>query len=190
MRTPTGTMPGDNPDTTEDAVGGGETDDGATAAEVELRGRHEPESWDDAADRYGALGPTAQSVVRETARAMGFERSEYDERVTADVVETARQTLFAETLAVRVADSERFEAWREGYPGAVRVAGSDAVDRVAWHVSPAAGTAVAATFQNEPEAAVGTVRRMAFNRLYRDRLAGGESGSDDGTDGDGREVDG
>lgn len=182
-------MPGDSP-----ADAGGD-DDGevaatATPAGVEVRGRYEPESWAAAADRYESLGPTAQSVVRETARAMAFERSEYDERVTADVVETARQTLFAETLAVRVADSGTFEAWREGYPGEVRVAGSDAVDRVAWHVSPAAGAAVAATFQNEPEAAVGTARRMAFNRLYRDRLAGDrDSGSDDGADGDGEGAD-
>ena len=161
-------MPGDNP-----AEAGADGGDAAPGSDVEVRGRHEPASWTEVEEGYAGLGPTAQSVVRETARAMGFERSEYDERVTADVVETARQTLFAEALAVRVADRGAFEAWREGYSDDVRVAGSDTVDRVAWHVSPAAGAAVAATFQNEPDAAVGTVRRMAFNRLYRDRLAGG-----------------
>jgi hypothetical protein len=103
---------------------------------------------------------------------MEFDREEYDDRVSSDVVETARQALFAETLAVRVADRASFEAWREEYPHSVRVAGSDNVDRVAWHASPAAETAVAATFATEPDAAVGTVRRMAFNRIYRDRLAG------------------
>ncbi|WP_220132422.1 DUF5809 family protein [Natronomonas sp. LN261] len=146
-------------------------DDDPDEADAETRGRFTPESWADAEARYEALGTTAQSVVRETARAMAFEKAEYDDRVTGDVVETARQALFAETLAVRVADSEAFEAWREAYPGDVRIAGSDSVDRVAWHVSPPAETAVAATFQSEPDAAVGTVRRMAFNRIYRDRLS-------------------
>lgn len=146
-----------------------------TSSDAETRGEFRPESWADAEARYGALAPTAQAVVRETARAMSFDRDEYETRVTADVVETARQTLFAETLAVRVADRAAFDAWRASYAGEVRVAGSDAVDSVAWHVSPAAGRAVAATFQNEADAAVGTVRRMAFNRLYRDRLTGGEA---------------
>lgn len=180
-------MPDDSP---ADASGNDEKGVTAATTEVEVRGRCEPDSWADAADRYESLGPTAQSVVRETARAMSFERSEYDKRVTASVVETARQTLFAEALAVRVADSETFEAWHEAFAGDVRVAGSDAVERVAWHVSPAAGAAVAATFQNEPEAAVGTARRMAFNRLYRDRLVGGaNSGRDGGTGSDGSEAD-
>lgn len=174
MWTPTaGTMPDDSPDAAADDI----NDEAATVdGDVEVRGHYEPDSWAAAENRYRDLGPTAQSVVRETARAMDFERSEYEERVTADVIETARQTLFAETLAVRVADSGVFEAWREEYPGDVRIAGSDTVDRVAWHVLPAAEAAVAATFQNEPDAAVGTVRRMAFNRRYRDRLVGTEDG--------------
>lgn len=142
--------------------------------EQQTRGFLQPETWADAEARYAALGPTAQTVVREVARAMSFDREEYDERVTPAVVETARQTLFAEQLTVRIADSETFAAWREESTYDVRRAGSDNVDRVAWHVSPAAEAATAATFQNEPDAAVGTVRRMAFNRLYRDRLTGDE----------------
>ncbi len=166
---------------------------GDAASVTERRGQFVPESWADAEDRYEALGATAQSVVRETARAMSFDRAEYDDRVTADVVETARQTLFAETLAVRVADREAFDTWRETYADGVRIAGSDAVDHVAWHVSPAAGSAVAATFQNEADAAVGTVRRMAFNRLYRDRLTGADDGETDGVeraDGEGGTAEG
>jgi hypothetical protein len=145
----------------------------AESGDVERRGSVTPDSWADAEARYDALGPTAQAVVREVARAMAFDREEYDERVTGNVVETARQALFAETLAVRVGSRAAFDAWRETYSDDVRVAGSDNVDRVAWHVSPAAGAAVAATFQNEPDAAVATVRRMAFNRLYRERLTTG-----------------
>lgn len=140
---------------------------------VETRGAFAPESWKEAESRFESLGKTAQTTVREVARAMAFDREEYDERVTSDVVETARQALFAETLAVRIGDRTSFESWRAEYPNEVRVAGSDNVDRVAWHVPPT-GEAVAATFANEADAAVGTVRRMAFNRLYRDRLAGTE----------------
>lgn len=146
-----------------DGVSGGET-----------RGTFDPRSYEEIEARFEALGPTAQTVVREVARAMEFDREEYGERVTSDVVETARQTLFAETLAVQVSDRDAFESWRSTYSGTVLVAGSDNVDRVAWHASPT-GEAVAATFANEPDAAVGTVRRMAFNRLYRDRLVGAES---------------
>lgn len=135
-------------------------------------GRFAPGSWREAETRYEELGTTAQVVVRETAKAMSFDREEYERRVTSDVVETARQALFAEALAVRVADRPAFEEWRETSEHDVHVAGSDSVGRVAWHVSPAAEAAVGATFENEPEAAVGTVRRMAFNRLYRERLTG------------------
>ena len=148
-----------------------ESFDGASG--VETRGTFAPESWEEVEDRFESLGKTAQTTVREVARAMAFDREEYNERVTNDVVETARQALFAEALAVRLGDREAFESWRAEYPGEVRVAGSDNVDRVAWHVSPIE-QAVAATFANEPDAAVGTVRRMAFNRLYRDRLVGAD----------------
>lgn len=145
-----------------------ESPDGTT------HGTFSPESWTAAERRYEQVGSTAQVVVRAVTKAMEFDGEEYDRRVTGDVVETARQALFAETLAVRVADRAGFDSWRETYDEEVHVAGSDAVGNVAWHVSPPARTAVAATFENEPEAAVGTVRRMAFNRLYRDRLAGDE----------------
>ena len=138
---------------------------------MHTEGRFEPASWAEARSRYEALGSTAQTVVREVAKAMEFDREEYDERVTGEVIETARGTLFAGSLAVRVGDDTAFEEWREQYPHEVRVAGSDNVGRVAWHAAPFAEAAAAATFQNEPEAAVGTVRRMAFNRIYRDELA-------------------
>ena len=137
---------------------------------MRTEGTFAPETWDEARARYESVGSTAQTVVREVAKSMAFDREEYDERVTGEVVETARQAIFAEQLAVHVDDVEGFEAWRESYPHDVRVAGSENVDRVAWHPAPFAGTAVAATFQNEPEAAVATTRRMAFNRIYREEL--------------------
>jgi len=126
-----------------------------------------PESEDAAREQYEALGSTAQVVVRELAKAMGFDSDEYDERVTSDVVETAREVLFAERLEVTVGTRAEFEAWREDHDRDVAVLGSEHVDNVAWHAPPFA-EGVAATFQNEPDAAVGTLRRQAFGRIYRD----------------------
>ncbi|WP_101294074.1 DUF5809 family protein [Halegenticoccus soli] len=131
-------------------------------------GLFSPETVEEAREAYEAVGPAAQIVVRETARAMGFDREEYRERVTGDVVETARDALFASLLVVRVGDRAEFEAWREEHPEyEVFETGSENVARVAWHAAPFVETAVAATFQNEPEAAVGTLRRQAFGRIYR-----------------------
>ena len=137
---------------------------------MHTEGTFSPETLEAASERYESLGPTAQVVVREVARAMGFDREEYRDRVTEDVVLTARDALFAGILAVDVGTREEFEEWREDYDGEVHVVGNENVDNVAWHVAPFAGAAVAATFQNEEAAAVGTLRRQAFGRLYRDAL--------------------
>jgi hypothetical protein len=137
---------------------------------MHTEGAFDPETAEAAREHYESLGPTAQVVVREVARSMGFDREEYRTRVTEDVVLTARDALFAGSLAVHVGTREEFETWREGYDGEVHVAGSEHVARVAWHAPPFAGAAVAATFQNEERAAVGTLRRQAFGRLYRDLL--------------------
>ena len=126
-----------------------------------------PESESEARERYEALGSTAQLVVREATKAMEFDREEYDDRVTSDVVATAREVLFAEQLAVTVGTSEEFDAWRADRDADVEVIGADTVDNVAWHAPPFAD-GVAATFQNEAAAAVGTLRRQAFGRIYRD----------------------
>ncbi|OAQ51993.1 hypothetical protein HTG_15180 [Natrinema mahii] len=128
------------------------------------------ESAAEARERYESVGPAAQTVVREVAKAMDFDREEYDDRVTGDVVETARDALFASLLEAHVGSREEYEEWREGYDGEVTEVGHEDVDRVVWHAGPD-GTAVAATFQNEPEAAVATLRRQAFGRLYRESVS-------------------
>ena len=128
------------------------------------------ESAEDARAKYDAVGPAAQTVVREVAKAMAFDREEYDKRVTGDVVETARDALFASLLEVHVGSREEFEEWCEEYDGDVTTVGHEAVDNVVWHVGPD-DEAVAATFQNEEAAAVATLRRQAFGRLYRDLVS-------------------
>jgi len=152
---------------------------------METEGSLSPESVDDARAAFDAAGPTATQVVREAAKAMGFDREEYNERVTAAVVERARNVLFADRLAVTVGTRAEFDAWVDDHPDhEVTLFGSPDVDRVVWHAAPFARAVVAATFQNERDAAVGTLRRQAFSRLYRPRFDEGAAEAPD-RDGDG-----
>lgn len=126
-----------------------------------------PESTAGAHEYYDLAGPAAQVVVREVTRAMDFDREEYGERVTADVVETARDALFASLLEVTIGTRDEYRDWREEYDGEVVETGSENVDNVAWHAAPFADEAAAATFQDEEAAAVSTLRRQTFGRIYR-----------------------
>lgn len=136
---------------------------------METHGVLSPTDESAARERYDELGSTARTVVKETAKAMRFDREEYDERVTGDVVATARDALFASLLSVRVGTREEFEdAIPDGYE--VVEEGSPNVENVAWHVAPAAETVVAATYHEKTEAAVATLRRIAFGRVYRELL--------------------
>ena len=137
---------------------------------METEGVFDPATLADAREAYESVGPAAQTVVRETASAMDFDREEYRERVTSDVVETARDALFASLLVVHVGDRDAFEDWRADADVDVTLLGSDEVENVVWHVAPAVDAAVAATYQDERDAAVATCRRQAFGRLYRDAL--------------------
>lgn len=137
----------------------------------ETRGVFAPETEAEARELFEAAGPAAQSVTRELAREMEFSKDEYGERVTSDAVETARDAMFASLLRVEVGDYGEFEAFREDHPDVeVLEEGSSEVDRAAWHHAPFADAVVAATFQDEPDAAVATLRRIAFGRVYREAL--------------------
>ncbi|MFB6104217.1 MAG: DUF5809 family protein [Halobacteriaceae archaeon] len=138
---------------------------------METRGYSTPTTTAEARDRYETLGPIAQQVVRETARAMGFDATEYEDRVTSDVVAAARDAMFAAMLTVHVGDRAAFEDWQANNPEyTVDQTGNENVDRVAWHPAPIASTVVATTFQQEPDAAVAALRRQAWGRIYRDRI--------------------
>ncbi len=137
---------------------------------MDTEGLFAPETAEAARERYEALGPPAQTVVKEVTRAMAFDATEYDDRVTGDVVETARDALFASMLEVRVGSREEFEAWRDSVEYDVTEVGNENVDSVVWHVAPFADEAVAATFHEKRRAAVGTLRRQAFGRIYREVL--------------------
>ncbi|WP_117594290.1 DUF5809 family protein [Haloprofundus halophilus] len=136
---------------------------------MQTDGAFAPDSEDEARELYDSVGPAAQVVVRETAKAMEFDRDEYRDRVTGEVVETARDALFASLLVVHDGTREEFEAWCDEHPDyEVERLGSENVDNVVWHAVPFADRVLAATYQNEPEAAAGTLRRQAFGRVYRE----------------------
>ncbi len=137
---------------------------------MDTEGTLRPETTDAARAEYEALESTASEVVRAITKAMSFDGDEYNERVTDDVFETAQEALFASQLAITVGTRDEFEQWREESGYDVAEVGSDNVDNVAWHGAPAVDEAVAATFQDEPEAAVQTLRRQAFGQLYREMV--------------------
>jgi hypothetical protein len=136
---------------------------------METHGFLTPESEADARQRYDAVGPAAQTVVKETAKAMAFDAEEYDQRVTGDVVETARDALFASLLEVRTGTREEYDEWLADRDREVIEHGSENVDHVAWH-DALGETVVAATYQSEQRAAVATLQRQAFGRVYRELL--------------------
>lgn len=140
---------------------------------MRTNGAFAPTTLADALERYEDAGPAARVVVRETTKAMEFDADEYDERVRPEVVETARDAIFAELLAVHVGDREEFDAWLADSEfddeDVVRL-GSENVDNVAWHPIPFADAVIATTFQDEPDAAVSTLRRNAFGRVYREQF--------------------
>jgi len=147
---------------------------------MRTEGVFSPETATEAAEAFESVGPAAQTVVRETAKAMEFDREEYDRRVTGEVVETARDALFASLLSVTVGDREEWEAWREDNPEyEVHETGSESVERVVWHAAPATEDDVAATFQSEEAAAIGTLRRQAFGRVYQPMLKDDVPGESD-----------
>jgi hypothetical protein len=140
---------------------------------METEGVLDPETAAEVRDQYEAVGPAAREVVRETAKAMGFDRVEYADRVTGDVVATARDAAFASLLVVHRGDRAAFDDWLAAHPAfEVREIGSADVDHVVWHPARAAGVVLAATYQDEPAAAASTLRRQAFGRVYRDLLDG------------------
>jgi len=137
---------------------------------METLGEFAPATPEAAVDRYESVGPAAQAVTKEVAKAMEFDAEEYRRRVTSDVVETARDALFASLLEVHVGTRDEFAAATAEGDYEVIERGHPDVDNVVWHVADAADTVVAATFADEQDAAVATLRRQAFGEVYRDLL--------------------
>lgn len=137
---------------------------------MHVRGPFAPETEAEATALYDAVAPAAAAAVRASTRAMGFDRAEYRDRVDAGVIETAREAVFASLLAVTVGSRSEYDDWVAANDYETTLVGSEHVDGVAWHVAPFAAAVVAATFEHEEDAAVDTLRRQAFGRLYRERV--------------------
>jgi len=146
---------------------------------METEGLFAPETLGDARERYAALDPAAGTVVREVARAMDLDSEAYDRLVTADVIATAQDALFASLLSVHVGTREEFEQFCADRDAEVVRTGNEHVDGVVWHAPGFADRIVATTFADAREAAIGTLRRQAFGRLYREAL-GDERTVEDG----------
>jgi len=134
---------------------------------MDREGLLEPSTEAEARDQFAMLEPAAETVVKESARQMGFDRAEFDERITDEVIEAAQESLFASLLVVSVGTREEYEQWCDDHSCEAIEVGTEHVDHAVWHAATFAERVVAATFQNERDAAVGTLRRQAFGRLYR-----------------------
>ncbi|MEF8814553.1 MAG: DUF5809 family protein [Halovenus sp.] len=146
---------------------------------METEGIFAPETPAAARDRFASLAPAAKTVLREVGRELSMDTGTYQEQIDDDLRLTAQESIFASLLAVRVGTRTEYEQWRETADVGIVEVGSENVDHVVWHAPPFADTAVAATFQNEREAAVGTLRRQAFGRLYRDVVHGAGATAED-----------
>ena len=135
---------------------------------METEGVLAPETRAEVREQYATLDGAAGETVRAVTREMGFDGEEYDRRVTDGVVTAAQDVLFASLLAVQVGTREEYDRWRDAHEGNIVEAGGEHADNVVWHDPAWTDTAVAATFQNERGAAVATLRRQAFGRLYRE----------------------
>lgn len=131
---------------------------------METDGPFAPETEAAARERYAAVKPAAETAATVVAKTLDVDPGRADE----DVVRTAHEAIFASLLAVHVGTRAEYENWLEGRDRDVTELGSEHVSGVAWHDAALAGEVLAATFESEPEAAIYTLRRQAFDRLYRE----------------------
>lgn len=135
---------------------------------METRGVLAPTTEAEARAFLDRFMPIAKTVVRDVAKAMDFDSDEYDTRVTGEVVETARDAIFASLLEVTIGTREEFDDWQTTHDYDVIEVGSANVNNIAWHAVPFTETVIAATFQDKQAAAVDTLRRQAYGRVYRE----------------------
>ena len=150
---------------------------------MEREGSVAPETEAAAREEYARLAGPAATVTREVARAL--DAAERLREKPEPVVATAHDALFASLLVVHRGTRGEFEAWVDERDLDPDVVGSGNVERVAWHPVPSAGVVAAATFQDEPEAAVATIRRRAFGEYYRPVVRGADGDADAGGEGTG-----
>jgi hypothetical protein len=135
---------------------------------MHTEGLFAPESEAAVSEQYAAAGAAAEVVVSELVRALPVADEAADRPDDATLQLTATEAIFASLLEVRVGTDDEFEAYEAETDRNVEMLGSEHVSGVAWHDAPAADRILAATYENEPEAAVDALRRQAFVKLYRE----------------------
>lgn len=137
---------------------------------METEGLFAPATTVAVVETYDTLSSAATNVVKELARDLTADASAYDEMVGPETVATAQEALFASLLEVYTGTRTEYEEWCADRDVERIERGNENVANVAWHHAPAAGTVVAATYAQQRDAAVGTLRRQAFASVYRELL--------------------
>jgi hypothetical protein len=135
---------------------------------MDTEGVFAPETAAAARERFQSFESAANTALRTLGRELGMDTDEYTERMTEDVRIATQEAMFASLLQVHIGTRSEYETWLDDHEFEAVEVGSDAVDNVVLHAPGFADRAIAATFQDEREAAVGTLRTQAFGRLYRD----------------------
>ena len=133
-----------------------------------------PETESEAQAVFEELEPASREIVGAVTRRLDVEADTLDMLVTEEVYQTAHEAMFGSLLVVTTGSESAFESWRTQPPYdafTVTMEGSDNVDNVAWHTAPVADTVIGATYQDEREAAVATLRRIVWGKIYRPLLS-------------------
>lgn len=128
-----------------------------------------PETEDEVREIFDELEPAAHEVVGAIARRLpdGWDQGT---GIPEDIYRTGHEALFGSLLVVTTGSMKDFGSWNTDGPYAdyaVNIEGSEHVDHIAWHAAPATEEIIAATYQHERSAAVATLRRIAWGRVYR-----------------------
>ncbi|WP_436935688.1 DUF5809 family protein [Halovenus marina] len=149
---------------------------------MDTEGVFAPETAAAAHERFQSFESAANTALRTLGRELGMGTDEYTERMTEDVRLATQEAMFASLLEVHVGTRSEYEMWLDDHEFEAVEVGTESVDNVVWHAPPFAERAIAATFQSEREAAVGTLRTQAFGRLYRDVVSATPDASEDTDD--------
>lgn len=129
-----------------------------------------PESESELVSRFESLETTAKVLVRQLRTAFDRNQDYVDDHLDQADVDTIKEIVFGSHLEIHAGTRQEFDQWFTGRSLELIEIGSSEVDHIAWHHSPFVETVLAATFENEPEAAVETLRRQAIGRLYREYI--------------------
>lgn len=138
---------------------------------METIGYIAPMTASEAREIFAELEPAAGEIARAIAIAMDPSGDLYTERMNDEVRRTAREALFGSLLVVSTGPRESFDDWAERAPYdtyTVDIEGSEHVERIAWHAAPVAERVIAATYHAERDAAIATLRRMAWGQVYHE----------------------